>query len=613
MIGELKSVQDDLNGIIKKIGVESIKDTEQALDYLSSEPNGILIKLQSERENEYIKLIQENDYRQFKTYINEISNYIDDLAEKRNELAGKTLQINYKKLYESVTELEESDTCPICGTPIKNAVRNPYNYARTQLETFKYITTLQNTIKDDMRKCIDEIKRSVKFIQNNSKLVELLNVAVEKAAVIETDDIENMTHVFNEWEDLCVKIKAVDDDEMISKIRTYNEQATKSNEDYDRHIANLDYINKTLISLNAKIEEKEIQIDKYQKYVSEFDRDHKTMVDKIAEEKKIINFNKRMIEAYVKVIDKLSSYNDDLPGKIATELGEKIIDYYNTINQDDADFEKITKIVLPTGSSDKMYIEFTDGNTAEALQVLSEGHIKILGISILLAKAVHDNLNFIIFDDIVNAIDDDHRNGIADLLMNHPDLSDKQIILSTHGDQFIVKLKDKLGSNRSNNDAIVYRFLPADSLEERGIIVKYSDAETPLAVAKTKFQDNELKESAAKCRQALECISYNLWNTISKTKDGMISVAMRSPKAEPDLSSIVDALKKKTNKIKGMEDIFKELKEIKSESCWKALNKGVHYEDEQKEFERADVKYIIEHLERLDELVKMTNIEQIAV
>ena len=63
-----------------------------------------------------------------------------------------------------------------------------------------------------------------------------------------------------------------------------------------------------------------------------------------------------------------------------------------------------------------MYITFADGSTSEALQVLSEGHIKILGLSILLAKAVHDNLNFIIFDDIVNAIDDDHRNGVADLL-----------------------------------------------------------------------------------------------------------------------------------------------------------------------------------------------------
>ena len=98
-------------------------------------------------------------------------------------------------------------------------------------------------------------------------------------------------------------------------------------------------------------------------------------------------------------------------------------------------------MILPDATSDKMYITFADGSTSEALQVLSEGHIKILGLSILLAKAVHDNLNFIIFDDIVNAIDDDHRNGVADLLMNHVDFANTQIILSTHGDQFILNCK----------------------------------------------------------------------------------------------------------------------------------------------------------------------------
>ena len=160
-------------------------------------------------------------------------------------------------------------------------------------------------------------------------------------------------------------------------------------------------------------------------------------------------------------------------------------------------------------------ITFADGSEIEALQVLSEGHIKILGLSILLAKAVHDKLNFIVFDDIVNAIDDDHRNGIADLLMNHADFSDVQIILSTHGEQFVIKLQDKLGKQRYNKDAITYMFIPADSLEERGVIAEYSDAKAPLAAAEKKYVDNEIKDSASKCRQAMECIAYNLWNVIA--------------------------------------------------------------------------------------------------
>ena len=306
------------------------------------------------------------------------------------------------------------------------------------------------------------------------------------------------------------------------------------------------------------------------------------------------------------------NYNNELPRQIAQDLEQKIVDYYNTINQNDADFEKIEELILPDATSDKMHITFADGSTSEALQVLSEGHIKILGLSILLAKAVHDNLNFIIFDDIVNAIDDDHRNGVADLLMNHVDFANTQIILSTHGDQFIFKLQDKLGQKRVKENAIVYKFIPADSLEERGVIVEYSDSKTPLMAAEEKYNKNETKDAASKCRQAMECVAYNLWNLIAKSSDAMISVGMRSPKSLPDLSSIVDGLIKKTGKIKGMEDINAELKSLKEPGNWRVLNKGTHYEDEQKEFERTDVKCVYDHLVKLDDMIKNVKIANIA-
>ncbi len=263
---------------------------------------------------------------------------------------------------------------------------------------------------------------------------------------------------------------------------------------------------------------------------------------------------------------------------------------------------------MPDAQSEKLIIIFKDGSRAEALQVLSEGHIKILGLSILLAKAVHNKLHFIVFDDIVNAIDDDHRNGVADLLMNHTDFSDIQIILSTHGDQFIVKLQDKLGKSRYNKAAITYKFIPADSLIERGVVAEYSDAKAPLDAAEKKYAENEIKDSASKCRQAMECIAYNLWNVIAKTPNGMISVGLRSPKAIPDLSSIIEALIKKTNKMEGMEDIHTELICLKQDNNWRVLNKGTHYEDEQKEFERSEVKNVIEHLNKLDDLVRNVKI-----
>ena len=115
-----------------------------------------------------------------------------------------------------------------------------------------------------------------------------------------------------------------------------------------------------------------------------------------------------------------------------------------------------------------------------------------------------------------------------------------------------------------------------------------------------KYKNNELKDAASKCRQAMESISYNLWNKISQSSNGQISVAMRTPKTQPDLYSIVDALIKKTKTMSGMEPIRDNLQEIKKTDNWRVLNKGVHFEDEQQEFERDDIKCVLDILIELD-------------
>lgn len=88
---------------------------------------------------------------------------------------------------------------------------------------------------------------------------------------------------------------------------------------------------------------------------------------------------------------------------------------------------------------------------------------------------------------------------------------------------------------------------------------------------------------------------------------------MRSPKSQPDLFSIVNALIKKTKKIQGMESITEKLEAIKEQDNWRVLNKGTHFEDEQSEFERADVKNVLDILTALDDSVRELKIQETAV
>ena len=609
---ELDKINDLIKKEIAKLKVQEITEVDSALDYLENPTTGILTVKIAERDKQYVAEIPVEYVEIFLNHIIELQKNLKIVSENRTQLSDMALQVNYRNLYEIISNLDETTSCPVCGTDLANAARNPFKYAKAQLKTFSEIELIQKNINDAAQNARKNIWEIVEFVSKNQKFFDLLQIETDNFVSVELEDIRMFAETVHEWLEICEELNEFDKIVAQNKIKKYNNIAIKSNAEYDKQVAELNAIRNSLVTLKTQMSEKEQVIKNCQKEIKEFDAKSGEIIKKIQEEKRICKFNAKIVEAYNKIIGSLIDYNNELPRRIAKDLEQKIVDYYNMINQDDAEFEKIQELILPGVVSDKMDITFADGSKSEALQVLSEGHIKILGLSILLAKAVHDNLQFIIFDDIVNAIDDDHRNGVADLLMNHADFANKQIILSTHGDQFIFKLQDKLGSQRVKDSAIVYKFMPADSLEERGVIVEYSDSKTPLMAAEDKLNKNETKDAASKCRQAMESIAYNLWNLIAKSSTTMISVGMRSPKSLPDLSSIVDGLIKTTNKMKGMEDINIELKSLKEPGNWRILNKGTHVEDEQKEFERADVRCVYDHLVKLDNLIRNIKIANVA-
>ncbi len=84
-----------------------------------------------------------------------------------------------------------------------------------------------------------------------------------------------------------------------------------------------------------------------------------------------------------------------------------------------------------------------------------------------LLKNIHDSHNVIIFDDVVNAIDDEHRAGIINELFSNTLLSEKQMILTTHGEDFIKRLENQLLSKGLNKKLSRYDFLRNHDSRER--------------------------------------------------------------------------------------------------------------------------------------------------
>ena len=59
-------------------------------------------------------------------------------------------------------------------------------------------------------------------------------------------------------------------------------------------------------------------------------------------------------------------------------------------------------------------------------------------------------LPVVIFDDVVNAIDDDHRDGIWRTFFEDGLLHGKQVILTSHAEEFLHRIQQELGVRRGH-------------------------------------------------------------------------------------------------------------------------------------------------------------------
>lgn len=588
----------------------SIKNLKSAIDYYENNSTGILTVCLKNKDKNTLKLIKVESFNEIKNNCKDIMEYLNNISKNRGNMANRAMEVSYKNLFEIISSLEEGDYCPACRTSIEKVSENPFVYARKQLREFKEIDELKKKIKEEAKRCLESIHKLHKILENNKELLKLVDMQLYDVTLVSILDVEQCGENIDSIKSFCEKFLTSSEKEIRLNIDKYNSNAKIKNEKIDEQLEQLKQERNNFYKIDSEIDAKYESISKCEEFIEKFDEDSKAIKLKIEEERRVSDYNRNIIQSYEKIIEILNKYAEEQPLLIANELAEKAVIYYNEINSDDADFEKLSHIQFPTEKGGKLIVTFMDDKAADALQVLSEGHVKILGLAILLAKVVNDKLNFVIFDDIVNAIDDDHRSGVAELIINHDDFKEIQIILSSHGENFINKLQDTLGSSKADKEALVYKLLPADSLAERGVLVEYSDSKTPLDAAKNKLEKNELKDAAAKCRQALECIVFNLWKKLSKYNEGDVSVVMRSPKGIPDLSSLLDGLKKKTSKIAGLEELTNYINEIKNQSNWRILNKGTHYEENQPEFERRDIKKVLNILISIDESVRNIKIEK---
>ena len=526
-------------------------------------------------------------------------------------------KINFVELFRLVQNFEDtlSDKCPVCETPVEQAKINPYKNAKAKLNELEGIAKIQQYRDNAWSNLVSEVYNFTIDFEGRKKSADELKIEI---AVNIPEQLKNFQKEKSEQESYVKDLKVFFGNIKLHKssLLALEQKISVTNSDSNKHIETqkqLQAERSTLSAIKTQIDQLKANIKSHQeiiktadKAIKDFDATNKTLIEEIQKERLLIDDNKKFVEAYSTLLQKLNQYKRELPLSLVSNLNDLTKEFYNFINQGDSKFELIENIVLPSNAGDRIKVAFQDNPEIEldAMHILSEGHTRCLGLSILLAKVVYDKLPFIVFDDIVNAIDHDHRGNIRELLFDNPIINKKQIIITSHSEEYIKDIENKhFTKNGFESERILYAFLKPTSKTVR----KKETTKHYLNKASAHIEENSYRDCLMECRRALENLSNALWNKASKKYTFQISYKVRTPNAHPDLMGTVNSLKKELTALK-VTDFDNSLKilawlaglETTNNQIWNYLNKGTHEESDRDDFDSKIVQEVLENLIQLE-------------
>lgn len=536
---------------------------------------------------------------------------LTSIGDRTRQLLADASKVNFKSLYQTVRSIAEDQTvdqtiCPACLTRLSSTVANPFERATAELAKMDELARLQGEIEQEVRAAgtiVTALNGELAVINAMRTMIDTLTLPLCEALSAPGNDASRgawllvLNAELQAFESLSATFHV-----LRPAIQAHNAALTQRRVEQERVQSEIRQVT-NLIARHAALVEKQAaaitSMTSCKKQIAEQQQQLQVLETRRAELQIAVDRNLSFVQAYKSLRTKLVEHHASLPAKMSVGLADIALDFYNHINSGDSHFHKITKLILPVAPTNKIEVWLgSDARGHNALHILSEGHIRCLGLSILLAKVVKLDLKFIVYDDIVNAIDDDHRDGIASLLLEHPLLKDRQQIITCHGEIFIQKLESRLGASNVDKKVNNYRFAPADLSPQRGIKVSTGKAHHYVVLARQSFNANSLKNCAALCRQAIEALVEAAWKKLNVR----VSIQLAAPGDRPTLSNMINGLATSLKTVPfAPESTFKEdLEVLRTRYANLLLNKGTHHQEDLPEFDRADLKTMVTLIERMD-------------
>lgn len=515
---------------------------------------------------------------------------LKELSDSNANLAARSEEVSFLDLYRAVHALhdEHADACPACETPLADARQNPFDKAAAGLDLLQDLAQLQEEQRrlkaasaQVSRSLRDQLKSAHRFAPfADPALAPLVQwLGQEEEVPVWTTGLLNK----GTWLAVLRQVQGLE--ERDADIRHKQGRRALLQAEAEQ----LEEVKESVDEIRIRRHLHETQVVDAQAKIDGFDEANAELIAEVATETTARELEVRIQDGYENYLAYIRDYRDGLPAGLLADLNETTRDLYNSFNPLDHAHDILAEITLPQRGGERIMVSFagTPQQSHDALAVLSEGHLRCLGLAILLAKNIKLGLPLLVFDDAVNAIDHDHRQGIRDTLFGDARLRAKQIIITCHSNEFITQVQNGLAQGVSH--LYVLKHHSGDHQPR----VKNGSDRHYLRRAIERFDDGDERQAMTSARQVVEHQAAKIWQDLLKDGQELATVKLlyRNPKGEPELRNLVDQLS--TNIATGLQQGrlpvekwtarqagLNVLRGVPAASlAWAYLNKGVHIDD----------------------------------
>lgn len=445
------------------------------------------------------------------------------------ELADNLSEIDFQQLFEAIDKIgvspNESIRCPACLTPINDTIENPFIRAKKELDRFEALKALQEDLKVKEGKLANSttiIKNLINAtLENNTKGIALSDFVTNVECLSNLNTTTLLPSEHRSLVVLGIEWLTTNKYEVLAYLEKCHEVVEQGKNNNTLHLEKqllIDTLQSSILKIQIKksaVQDSLKRIRNLAGTLKEFNSVLNLYNQDLNTEKKYNHLLTDIQSQYQSLYNDLLKYKLQVEESQITGIEQKATNYYQKINEHDDDCEKIHAIKFDRQTTGyRIKIRLADDLVHDAFSSLSEGHLRSLGLALLLAVAEKYKYPFIVFDDVVNAIDSDHRANIIKLMFTDPYLKTTQQIITTH-DRLFWERYCNTGAPEKSNETFTSRTL---KYTNKGLmIIDYSSGFSNKVKAALTVSD--VRQALIYCRIWLETIvvKYCITNRCSIT------------------------------------------------------------------------------------------------